>query len=243
VIVIPMGLLNLDDNIVVQIAADVFLVVVTGDFLVTFILHGLKPKSVPLIGKNQTMVLGQIMANYGFVTTIPSWCSEKKREVSVNKSIWSATTISTIAFFILGYFGAISYVFPSDGNILSVINSSPQSNVVDRVLVYLFPLMVLATTIPVFSIIVRYNLLQSKLCPKGISNFIAVALPWLVVIPFLTGNGLNDIVNWGTLIFASVANFIIPFLVYFRAASFRDNPHVTLSDKQHTILLDLGLKI
>lgn len=53
VIVIPMGLLNLDDNIVIQIrmflfslfvleadiiaVADIFLVVVTADFLVTFV--------------------------------------------------------------------------------------------------------------------------------------------------------------------------------------------------------------
>lgn len=241
VIVIPMGLLNLDDNIIVQILADVFLVVVTGDFLVTFCLHGLKPKTVPLIGKNQTMVLGQIMANYGFVTTIPSWCSEKKPEVNVNKSIWSATTIATITFFVLGYFGAISYTFPPDGDILSVINTSPQSNAFDKVLVYLFPLMVLATTIPVFSIIVRYNLMQSKV-QKGIANVIAVVLPWIVVIPFLTGNGLNAIINWGTLVFASVANFIIPFLVYFKAASFRDNAYVHLTDKQHQILTELGLK-
>jgi len=102
--------------------------------------------------------------------------------------------------------------------------------------------MVLATTIPVFSIIVRYNLLQNKVFPKGISNFIAVVLPWIVVIPFLTGSGLNAIINWGTLIFAAVANFIIPFLVYFKAASFRDRASVVLNEKQHDILLQLGLK-
>jgi len=168
--------------------------------------------------------------------------AKRKPEVSVNKSIWISTTVATITFFILGYFGAISYFFPPESDILSVINSSPQSNAFDKVLVYLFPLMVLATTIPVFSIIVRYNLLQSKVCPRGIANLIAVALPWVVVIPFLTGNGLNEILNWGTLIFTSVANFIIPFLVYFKAATFRDKATVYLTDKQHQILLELGLK-
>jgi hypothetical protein len=242
VLVIPMGMLNLDDNIIVQILADIFLVVVTIDFLVTFILHGLTPANVPAIGPNQTIVLGQIMANYGFVTTVPSWCSEKKPDVSVNKSIWGAALIATTTFFVLGYFGALSYTFPPDGDILSVINNSPESNGFDKALVYLFPLMVLATTIPVFSIIVRYNLLQNKVFPKGLSNFIAVVLPWLVVIPFLTGNGLNAIINWGALVFASVANFIIPFLVYFKAANFRDRASVVLSEKQHEILLQLGLK-
>lgn len=242
VLVIPMGMLNLDDNIIVQILADIFLVVVTIDFLVTFFIHGLDTSRVPTIGPNQTIVLGQIMANYGFVTTVPSWCSEKKRNVSVNWSIWSASIIATIVFLLLGYFGALSYHFPRDGDILSVINSSPQSNAFDKALVYLFPLMVLATTIPVFSIIVRYNLLQNKVFPKGVSNFIAVVLPWIAVIPFLTGSGLNAIINWGTLIFSSVANFIIPFLVYFKAASFRDRASVVLNSKQHEILLQLGLK-
>lgn len=242
VLVIPMGMLNLDDNIIVQILADIFLVVVTLDFFVTFIIHGLDLSRVPAIGANQTIVLGQIMANYGFVTTIPSWCSEKKREVSVNKSIWTATIVATTTFFVLGFFGALSYHFPPNGDILSVINDSPQSNAFDKVLVYLFPLMVLATTIPVFSIIVRYNLLQNRVFPKGISNFIAVVLPWLVCIPFLTGAGLNAILTWGTLIFSSVANFIIPFIVYFKAANFRDRASVVLTAKQHDILTQLGLR-
>jgi len=242
VLVIPMGMLNLDDNIIVQILADVFLVVVTIDFFVTFLIHGLNPANVPAFGANQTIVLGQIMANYGFVTTVPSWCSEKKPGVSVNKSIWGAALIATTTFFVLGYFGALSYQFPPNGDILSVINNSQQSNAFDKALVYLFPLMVLATTIPVFSIIVRYNLLQNKIFPKGLSNFIAVVLPWIVVLPFLTGNGLNSIINWGSLIFASMANFIIPFLVYFKAANFRDRASVVLSEKQHEILQQLGLK-
>jgi len=141
----------------------------------------------------------------------------------------------------LGLFGALSYNFPPNGDILSVINASPESNVVDKVLVYLFPLMVLATTIPVFSIIVRYNLLQNKVFSKALANFIAVILPWLVVIPFLTGGGLNIILTWGSLVFGSMANFIIPFLVYFKAARFRDSDSVVYSDRQHEILKQLGL--
>jgi hypothetical protein len=205
-------------------------------------MNGLDVSRVPVVGPNQTILLGQIMANYGFVTTIPSWCSEKKREVSVDKSIWSATLIATTTFFLLGYMGALAFHFPDNGDILSVINNSKESNAFDRVLVYLFPLMVLATTIPVFSIIVRYNLLQNKVFPKGISNFVAVVLPWLVVIPFLTGDGLNNILNWGSLVFSSVANFIIPFVVYLRASGFRDRASTVLSEKQHIILTELGLR-
>jgi len=242
VLVIPMGYLNLDDNIIVQVVANLFLIVVTGDFLENFIATGLDRKRVPMVGKKQSVVLGQIMANYGFVTTVPSWCSEKKPHVSVQLSIWGSTFVATLTFFILGYFGALAYHFPADGDILSVINASDHANAFDRALVYLFPLMILATTIPVFSIIVRYNLLQNKVMSKPLANFIAVILPWILVIPFLTGSGLNTIITWGTLIFSSVANFVIPFLVYFRAANFRDRASVVLSERQHDILKELGLK-
>jgi len=243
VVVIPMGSLNLDDNIFIQILADIFLVVVTADFLVTFIMHGLSLPNVPMYNNEasyQAPVLGVIMANYAYVTTVPSWCSEKKRDVSVNKSLWLATTLSSSVFFVLGYFGALSFKFPPSSDILSVINASGYANLFTKILVYLFPLMILATTIPVFSIIVRYNLLQSHV-HKGPANFLAVALPWILVIPFLTGSGLTNVLNWGTLLFTSIANFIIPFAVYIRASHFKTKPIHLLTENQKQILDELDL--
>lgn len=240
VAVIPMGMLNLDDNIYIQIIADIFLAVVTVDFIVTFVMHGLDLSRVPVYkADGQPAILGFIMANYAFVTTVPSWCSEKKKDVSVNKSLWVATTSSTVVFFLLGYMGALSFSFPENGDVLSVINASPYANLFTKILVYLFPLMVLATTIPVFSIVVRYNLMQSNV-PKIAANFLAVVLPWLIVIPFLTGDGLNDILNWGTLFFTSVANFIIPFVVYIQACRFKETPN-NLNENQKKILHELKL--
>lgn len=240
VIVIPMGMLNLDDNIFIQVIANIFLVIVMSDFMVTFFMHGLNFSNVPFFkGSGQSPVLGVIMANYGFVTTIPSWCSEKKLDVSVNKSLWIAVPTASSVFWILGFFGALSFKYPDDSDILSVINGSSYSNLLTKVLVYLFPVMVLATTIPVFSIIVRYNLLQSKI-NKKLANLMAVVLPWVVVIPFLTGSGLNNVLNWGTLLFTSIANFIIPFAIYIKAYTFQTTPHV-LNENQKDILRDLSL--
>jgi len=240
VAVIPMGLLNLDDNIYLQIIADIFLAVVTIDFIATFIMHGIDFSQVPVYKSGgQAAILGFVMANYAFVTTVPSWCSEKKRDVSVNKSLWLATTSATVVFFLLGFVGALSFKFPSNGDVLSVINASSYANLFTKILVYLFPLMVLATTIPVFSIVVRYNLIQSHI-PKIWANFFAVVLPWIVVIPFLTGNGLNNILTWGTLFFTSIANFVIPFVVYIQSCRFKKSPR-NLDDNQKHILHELKL--
>lgn len=240
VIVIPMGMLNLDDNIYVQVIADIFLVVVTVDFIITFVLHGLDFSRVPMFKpEGQGAILGFVMANYAFVTTVPSWCSEKKRDVSVNKSLWISTTSATAVFWVLGYMGALSFSYPSNSDVLSVINASSYANLFTKILVYLFPIMVLATTIPVFSIVVRYNLLQSHV-NKGMANFLAVVLPWIIVIPFLTGNGLNNILTWGTLFFTSIANFIIPFAVYLQACKFKRGDG-QLNENQKKILLELNL--
>jgi len=240
IVVIPLGLLNLDDNIYIQIMANVFLFLITVDFMITFIRHGLDFSSVPFYkGSGQAPVLGVIMANFAFATTVPSWCGEKKKEVSVNKSLWLSTTLSSLVFFLLGYFGALSFKFPADGDVLSVINGSHFANRLTRLLVYVFPVMILATTIPVFSIIVRYNLLQSGV-HKIWANLLAVALPWVVAIPLLTGDGLNDVLNWGTLLFSSIPNFIIPFVVYIKAKSF-NRKHCELNEHQKQILVRLNL--
>lgn len=42
------------------------------------IMHGIDYSNVPFFkASGQSPVLGVIMANYAFVTTVPSWCSEK----------------------------------------------------------------------------------------------------------------------------------------------------------------------
>lgn len=53
--------------------------------------------------------------------------------------------------------------------------------------VYAFPEVVLVSTIPVFSIIVRYNLLDSGLMGRFWANFWAVIFPWFLAIPFYPG--------------------------------------------------------
>ncbi|KAJ3200505.1 hypothetical protein HK099_002627, partial [Clydaea vesicula] len=74
--------------------------------------------------------------------------------------------------------------------------------------------MVYITSIPVSIIIVRLNLLSSGLLHPTGAEFAAVYLPILVVIPFQTGNWLNIFANWSSLIFQTLCNFLMPFLVY-----------------------------
>jgi len=63
--------------------------------------------------------------------------------------------------------------------------------------------------------------LENKICNKPVANFLAVVLPWLVVLPFYCGNGLSNVINWSTLISNGIVNFIIPFLLYIKARSYK----------------------
>jgi len=102
--------------------------------------------------------------------------------------------------------------------------------VLAKISVYLYPIVSLLSGIPVFSIIVRYNLLENKICNKGWANFFffAVVCPWLLSIPFLTG-GLTDILSWVGLAVNGVVNFVIPIALYIismqKLKQFPDNVH------------------
>jgi hypothetical protein len=240
-VIIPLGYLNLDDNIIIQVVALLFLFVVIVDWMVTFTMTGLKEQVMTFTTlRQQAGVLGNIMFNFAYITTIPSWVNEKKPSVSVHLSLWSACIVSTLTFFGVGYLGARAFPsMPQDSDILSVINESHYSDELSRILVYLFPLMVLATSIPVYSIIVRYNLLQNNVVPKAWANIFAVVIPWAVAIPFMQGGALNLLINWSSLFFASMANFIIPFVIYMKASDFRTSERERLTEDQLEIIRTL----
>jgi len=174
---------------------------------------------------NAAPVFGTVMFNYAMVITVPSWCNEKTHATNINKALAYSIILGTILFLFIGILGGISYKISDTGDLLSAIDASPQGGLVSSICVYLFPISVVATSIPIYSIIVRYNLLENKICGKPMANFIGVILPWLVTIPFYTGKGLSNVINWSSLISGGIINFIIPFWIYVRARDYK----ITLS--------------
>ncbi|KAG9297692.1 hypothetical protein G9A89_011207 [Geosiphon pyriformis] len=189
--VVPLGLMDLVDNVRVQIDL------------------------VPLIGKDQSQLIGTVLFNYAFIITVPSWVNDLRPDVSIRKSIWYSTLISTLAYVILGIFGGMSFQMNINSNIIAAINESNERSVVSITTTYLFHFAVLITSIPVFTIVVRYNLLRGGYCGKGTATFLSTVLPWIIVIPFQTGSWLNALMNWSSLIFTSSSNFLLPFYLFY----------------------------
>ena len=68
---------------------------------------------------SQAGVLGSILFNFGFVTTVPSWINEKARAVNLNRSLWSATTFCVAVVLAVGVPGAIAFQQVLDGPVTS----------------------------------------------------------------------------------------------------------------------------
>ncbi|KAI8058577.1 hypothetical protein BDF22DRAFT_739993 [Syncephalis plumigaleata] len=196
-IVGPLGFLRLVDNAIVQIASMAALIIITIGWMVTFCQLGLKTERLPAITADSGQVVGTVLFNYAFITTVPSWINSKQPSVSTKKSIWWSIGISTVLYILLG-----------------VLDINLHDNLFIRISSYVFPIAVLITSIPVFTIVVRYNLVRGQLVGKVMANFLAGVLPWIIAIPFQTGDLLMTLMNWASLFFTSAINFILPFIMY-----------------------------
>jgi len=45
---------------------------------------------------------GVILFNYPYAVSVPSWLHDKEESVSVNKTIWSTTALSTVIYLTFG---------------------------------------------------------------------------------------------------------------------------------------------
>jgi len=108
---------------ILQICREYFtcLILIFIEWFVNFFIIGLDFSRVQAFSPNQTQVLGTVVFNYAFVITVPSWVNEKKPDVSINKSIWTATSIATAFYVSIGLFGAWTFNFTGDQDLLDAI--------------------------------------------------------------------------------------------------------------------------
>jgi len=217
ILTIPFGFFHLHNNIIIQNVAFVLLGVIMLDWFVNFGIAGLQPNRLPMFGSQMNTTVGTVIFNYSFVTTIPSWVNQKKKKsVSINKSVWISNCLATVMFVSIGIFGALAFDFGNTDDLLSVINTSTTgiNHYIAQVCVYLFPIAALLSSIPVFSIVIRYNLIENKICRKSFALFWSVIFPWVISIIFYTGAGLFELINWASLLVNGFVNFVIPMILF-----------------------------
>ena len=96
-----------------------------------------------------------------------------------------------------------------------------------QIVTYLWNLLTIIPGIPVYSVIIRYNLLQDKSFKVGkFAAFAwAVLLPWGIVMFTYERKVLLSITSWGGILVQGFANFAVPAALYYRAIHVYPYPH------------------
>ena len=241
-LVVPLSFLNLENNIVVQVISVLAQVAIMVQWMVVFFAKGFpnsssSPKEVHsssvIVITSQGSMLSQVVLNFAFAMTVPSWMAVRRTSSSVNTVVWSSIIFSTVFFLAVGILGALSFPSLDGESILTAIDRASNGSVLSEVSVYLFPLIAVASSIPVFCIIVRDNLLESKLCRRrGWANLWAVVLPWILVIPLTAGNSVfNAVTTYTSILFLIPINFIIPVWLYYAAVLKKKKKSACCSDE------------
>jgi amino acid permease len=122
--------------------------------------QGLDLARVPAFGESYAGMLGSIMFNYGFVVMVPSWLNEKKPSVSVNKTLWTSTVVSTILYILIGVLGGLAYE-DIDGNFLNTL-SSHCNPLLTRLTAFSFAVICVGLSVPVSSAACKFFLASNS---------------------------------------------------------------------------------
>lgn len=233
-VVIPLGLVNLDDNIKVQKGAFVSLCVIILIWVGLLASNSPVGDRVPVIGTTLSSVLGVSLFNFAFLSSVPSWINEKREDVSIPKTLWTVLPLSVGLFVVMGWLGGTAFEWADGSNetMLDKVRGVTTAGKLGEVTFYLFPIIVNLTSIPVISIFQRYNLVKEGVCGLRMANFLAVVLPWLLAIPLYNGSGYQQLANWGGVLVTSVVNFIVPVAVYIIAVRRREKEMVNVHHLQ-----------
>lgn len=233
--VMPLGFIDLDDNDAVQKGGFVAVITI---ILVWCALSLTQPAGLIYVthfgGKYDTL-MGTILFNFAIVYTLPSWANEKRPSVPIVKALTVSMFGATLLFSLLGYCGGAG--FPPPSNNQTLLNQIyGLGTKISAVTFYLFPACVNLTTIPVNSIMQRYNLKEAGVCGPRMAAFLGVVSPWLIAIPLYTGSGYQTLVTWAGLILNSSVNFVFPPILYILAIRmYGTGPHAIRTLKEEAL--------
>ena len=101
------------------------------------------------------------------ITTVPSFINELSHHVSIHRIIAYSIMICVIIYLIVGLVGAASFKIAFSSDILATLSASNQHKVLITIANILFPVAVLVTSVPVFAIVIRYNLVRGGFCSNS----------------------------------------------------------------------------
>lgn len=218
---VPLGFFNLDDNIIVQEVAIVLMMVCILAWFGIFHVLSFNPEYIPTLGADMSQVPGVMIFNFMLASTLPSWICEKRPEVSVFRTLMVTTGVAVALFWLIGVFGggAFEPYYDSNDDLMSMLNRlTGNLSLLGKITANVYAIASNLSSIPVLSIVMRYNLINDGLLGPTKATLFSTVVPWLLCVVFYTGRGFNLIVNYGGNCISSVVNFIVPVFLFVFAA-------------------------
>ncbi|KAJ3271527.1 hypothetical protein HDV01_006578 [Terramyces sp. JEL0728] len=241
-LVVPLGLTNLDDNIGIQYGSFLFSIIMIIQWCQASVTTGIHPENVKhfrQMGSQYPAVIGTIMLNMAVTTVIPSWINIKKRSVNVQEAVWVGLIFIFIVYFLSGIIIAMGFdKIPANSNILVILSAMGSPHLLTKFTVYMFSFVMLIPSIPVNIIISRDNLVSNGVLSKRTAVFATFVLPWIISTLMISGIYIQTFQTWTSFLFISPGNYIIPVIIFFQCLKFRKSYNKTkiLSEKQLQLL-------
>ena len=212
----PLGRGHLKETIVVQIISFATLFVLLAQFYYEFFSRGFQyMDTVPWFGDDYSQLAGVVLFNYAFSITVPSWLNEKLPEVSVNRTIWTSTILSSLIYITFGMFAA--FTFEHAGANLLILLSSTKVHFMTRICAAIFGTSIIGCGIPVFCVIIKTALRTGGVCSKPWAQFFGAAFPYCLSWMLYQGTVLMTVLNWTGLLVNGMVAFILPLVLALHA--------------------------
>ena len=131
--------------------------------------------------------------------------------------IWTSTSAGTALYALVGLFGAAAFDACPD-NMLELLGS-PAVPRAAQLASLAFGVLIVGLGIPIFCILMRYNLVVGGVCSPAAGLFAGGLLPWLLSWLAYTGHAERELLSWTGLTLSSFINFVCPALVAAAAAA------------------------
>lgn len=219
---IPLGYWNLDDNAIVQNIALVVISAALFAWCIIFGTLGLETDRVPVIGESFRAVGGTVMFNYMFISTLPSWVCEKHPSVSAFKAVSITLLASLVCYLMVGMLGGLAFApfYTTDNTAMSMLQhiapeQAPKSlRVLAKFTVDAYAIAANLASIPIFSIMMRYNIVEAGMMGRTSATVTAVVAPWVASVLLYTGDGFKDVVNFAGTFTSSIVNLVVPGILF-----------------------------
>jgi len=130
-----------------------------------------------------------------------------------------SNVFSTGMYIVMGLIGAWAYPHHCPANVLTRLSAkgvdpTSASRIVTRITAMAWSFFMIGCGVPVYSIMVRYNLMVSGLCAPKWAQFWGVAFPWVISWLFYIGSAFTAFINWNSLLIFGLINFSMPLAAH-----------------------------